>query len=83
MIDLYQTHWPDPNTPQEETLEALDRVVKAGKVRFIGSSNQDTALLSEALAISKDEGLRALRDAAERIQPLRSRAASVRCRTSA
>ncbi len=55
-IDLYQTHWPDPNTPQEETLAALDRVVKAGKVRYIGSSNQDTALLTEALAISKANG---------------------------
>jgi aryl-alcohol dehydrogenase-like predicted oxidoreductase len=57
VIDLYQTHWPDPNTPQEETLEALDRLVKAGKVRFIGSSNQDTKLLGEALAISKAKGL--------------------------
>ncbi|HWA20567.1 MAG TPA: aldo/keto reductase [Devosia sp.] len=56
VIDLYQTHWPDPNTPQEETLEALDRLVKAGKVRFIGSSNQDTKLLGEALAISKAKG---------------------------
>ncbi|WP_423069329.1 aldo/keto reductase [Devosia sp. CN2-171] len=56
-IDLYQTHWPDPNTPQEETLAALDRVVKAGKVRYIGSSNQDTALLTESLAISKANGL--------------------------
>lgn len=55
-IDLYQTHWPDPNTPQEETLEALDKVVKAGKVRYIGSSNQDTALLTEALGISKANG---------------------------
>ncbi len=55
-IDLYQTHWPDPNTPQEETLAALDKIVKAGKVRYVGSSNQDTALLSEALAISKARG---------------------------
>ena len=55
-IDLYQTHWPDPNTPQEETLAALDRIVKAGKVRFIGSSNQDTPLLTEALGISKAKG---------------------------
>lgn len=55
-IDLYQTHWPDPDTPQEETLAALDRVVKAGKVRYIGSSNQDSALLTEALAISKANG---------------------------
>jgi aryl-alcohol dehydrogenase-like predicted oxidoreductase len=56
-IDLYQSHWPDPNTPQEETLEAFDRLVKAGKVRWIGSSNQDETLLSEALAISKSKNI--------------------------
>lgn len=55
-IDLYQTHWPDPETPQEETLAALDKLVKAGKVRHIGSSNQDTALLTEALGISRARG---------------------------
>jgi aryl-alcohol dehydrogenase-like predicted oxidoreductase len=56
-IDLYQSHWPDPQTPQEETLKAFDRLVKAGKVRWIGSSNQNAALLGEALAISKREGI--------------------------
>ena len=56
-IDLYQSHWPDVNTPQEETLKAHDRLVKAGKVRFIGTSNHDAKLLTEALAISKREGL--------------------------
>ena len=55
-IDLYQSHWPDPNTPQEETLEAHDRLVKAGKVRSIGTSNHDVALLSEALEISRRRG---------------------------
>lgn len=38
-IDLYQLHFPDPATPIEETLSALDDLVKAGKVRYIGSSN--------------------------------------------
>ena len=38
-IDLYQLHRPDPLTPLEETLAALDEVVKEGKVRYIGSSN--------------------------------------------
>jgi aryl-alcohol dehydrogenase-like predicted oxidoreductase len=38
-IDLYQLHWPDPVTPIEETLSALDDVVRAGKVRYLGSSN--------------------------------------------
>jgi aryl-alcohol dehydrogenase-like predicted oxidoreductase len=56
-IDLYQSHWPDPKTQQEETLEAYDRLVKAGKVRFIGTSNYDVALLSEALEISKRKGI--------------------------
>jgi len=41
-IDLYQTHWPDPGTPIEDTLEALDRLVEEGKVRAIGCSNQNT-----------------------------------------
>jgi aryl-alcohol dehydrogenase-like predicted oxidoreductase len=56
-IDLYQSHWPDPNTPQAETMEAFDKIVKAGKVRFLGSSNQDSKLLGESLDISKREGL--------------------------
>ena len=38
-IDLYQLHGPDPNTPVEETLRALDDLVRQGKVRYIGSSN--------------------------------------------
>jgi aryl-alcohol dehydrogenase-like predicted oxidoreductase len=38
-IDLYQLHTPDPRTPIEETLEALDELVREGKVRYIGSSN--------------------------------------------
>jgi len=41
-IDLYQTHWPDPGTPVEDTLEALDRLVEEGKVRAIGCSNENT-----------------------------------------
>lgn len=55
-IDLYQSHWPDAETPQEETLGAFDALVKAGKVRWLGSSNQDTKLLGEALDISKKNG---------------------------
>ena len=38
-IDLYQIHFPDPETPIEETLRALDDVVAAGKVRYVGYSN--------------------------------------------
>jgi aryl-alcohol dehydrogenase-like predicted oxidoreductase len=38
-IDLYQVHWPDPSVPIEETLSALDDLVAAGKVRYVGLSN--------------------------------------------
>jgi aryl-alcohol dehydrogenase-like predicted oxidoreductase len=55
-IDLYQTHWPDNRTPQEETLGAYEKLVQAGKVRVIGASNFDTKLLSEALDVSKRQG---------------------------
>jgi aryl-alcohol dehydrogenase-like predicted oxidoreductase len=56
-IDLYQTHWPDARTPQEETLGAYDKLIRAGKVRAIGASNFDTKLLGEALEISRRQGL--------------------------
>lgn len=58
-IDLYQTHWPDPLTPQEETLRALDRLLQAGKVRAIGTSNHTADQVAEALAISERDGLAA------------------------
>ncbi|WP_426023960.1 aldo/keto reductase [Brevundimonas sp. PWP3-1b1] len=58
-IDLYQTHWPDPKTPQEETLRTLDKLLKAGKVRAIGTSNHSAEQVGEALAISDREGLAA------------------------
>jgi aryl-alcohol dehydrogenase-like predicted oxidoreductase len=48
-IDLYQSHRPDPDTPQEETLEAYDHLIRAGKVRVIGSSNFTPAQIREAL----------------------------------
>ena len=56
-IDLYQSHWPDPTVGQEETLAAYDRLIRAGKVRWIGASNYDAALLAEALDISAAAGL--------------------------
>lgn len=52
-IDLYQSHWDDPETPQDETLEAYDRLVRAGKVRAIGASNLDAGRLASALATSR------------------------------
>jgi aryl-alcohol dehydrogenase-like predicted oxidoreductase len=56
-IDLYQLHGPDANTPQDETLAALDELVKAGKVREIGCSNFGSTLMDEAESISKNKGL--------------------------
>ena len=56
-IDLYQLHRPDPKTPIEETLHALDDLVKSGKVRFIGCSNLLAAQLEEAQAVAAQRGL--------------------------
>lgn len=56
-IDLYYAHKDDPDTPLEQTLEAFDRLIRAGKVRAIGASNYGAERLAEALAISEREGL--------------------------
>ena len=56
-IDLYQSHKDDETTPQEETLAAYDRLIKAGKVRAIGASNFSAERLKSALDISKANGL--------------------------
>ena len=56
-IDLYQTHWPDPQTPEEETLGAYEKLIKAGKVRVIGTSNYDEKLLGNALKLSREKAL--------------------------
>jgi aryl-alcohol dehydrogenase-like predicted oxidoreductase len=58
-IDLYQLHRPDTQTPIEETLRALDDLVKAGKVRFIGCSNLSGAQLQEAQAVAEKNHLAA------------------------
>lgn len=51
-IDLYQMHWPDEETPLEETLSALTDLVRAGKVRYIGCSNYPAWLLAKSLWVS-------------------------------
>ena len=56
-IDLYQSHRDDPDTPQEETLIAFDKLIKAGKVRAIGSSNFEPARLKSALETSERLGV--------------------------
>jgi aryl-alcohol dehydrogenase-like predicted oxidoreductase len=56
-IDLYQMHFPDFETPLDETLRALDDLVQSGKVRYIGCSNYPAWLLARALWTSDKLGL--------------------------
>jgi aryl-alcohol dehydrogenase-like predicted oxidoreductase len=56
-IDLYQMHFPDPNTPIEETLRALDDVVRQGKVRYLGCSNFAGWQIATARAVARDLGI--------------------------
>ena len=56
-IDLYQAHKPDPNTPIEETMRALDDLVKQGKVRHIGCSNYPAWRVVDAQWTAKHHGL--------------------------
>jgi len=56
-IDLYQVHSPDAETPLEETLRALDDLLRAGKVRYIGCSNYPAWLLMKSLWISDAHNL--------------------------
>ncbi len=57
VIDLYQTHFPDPHTPIDETLRALDDLVRAGKVRYVGCSNYPLFRLAEADRTARELGL--------------------------
>src|SRR5688500_5488144 len=56
-IDLYQIHFPDAKTPIEETMRALDDMVRSGKVRYIGSSNFAAWQVVEAAWVAKTEHL--------------------------
>jgi aryl-alcohol dehydrogenase-like predicted oxidoreductase len=56
-IDLYQAHRPDPDTPLEETLRAMDDLVRQGKVRYIGCSNYNGWRVAQAREISERLGL--------------------------
>lgn len=56
-IDLYQLHGFDPATPMEETLEALDTLVRAGDVRYVGLSNWAAWQIMKALGIARARGL--------------------------
>jgi aryl-alcohol dehydrogenase-like predicted oxidoreductase len=55
-IDLYQTHWPDDDTPLEETLGALNALIKAGKIRYIGCSNYPAWQVVRSLWVSEKLG---------------------------
>jgi len=57
VIDLYQCHHPDFDTPIEETLRAFDELIRAGKVRYIGLSNYTAPMVEEALHVFGEEGL--------------------------
>jgi aryl-alcohol dehydrogenase-like predicted oxidoreductase len=56
-LDMYLIHEPDPETRLEETLSALDHLVRVGKVLYIGASNIEAWRLARALGISDKEGL--------------------------
>jgi aryl-alcohol dehydrogenase-like predicted oxidoreductase len=55
-IDLYQIHQPDPHTPEEETLAALETLVQSGKVRYLGHSNYSGWQTANAAWIAKTRG---------------------------
>ena len=55
-IDLYQMHMPDAETPIEETMDALDTLVRQGKVRYIGCSNFSGWLIADANWTARDHG---------------------------
>ncbi len=56
-VDLYQTHWPDHDGPYEEVMETLDELVRAGKVRVLGCSNETAWGLMKSLQVSAEGGL--------------------------
>ncbi len=55
-LDMFLIHEPDPETPLEETLEALDDLIHAGKIHYIGASNIAGSELAKALAASDEKG---------------------------
>ncbi len=56
-IDVYYYHRPDPATPLEETMRALDQLIRQGKVRYIGCSNMSAAQVAQAQAVSQTHDL--------------------------
>jgi aryl-alcohol dehydrogenase-like predicted oxidoreductase len=56
-IDLYYAHFPDPNTPLEQTLAVYDDLIRQGKLRYVALSNHPAWLMTEALWIADDRRL--------------------------
>ncbi len=56
-VDLYQTHWPDHDAPYDEIMDALDELVREGKVRILGCSNETSWGLMKSLAASERLGV--------------------------
>ncbi len=56
-IDLYQVHWPDEVVPKEESMRALDELVRSGKVRYLGTSNDSAYGLTKSNTIAQYETL--------------------------
>lgn len=56
-VDLYQTHWPDHDAPYDEIMDALDELVREGKVRILGCSNETSWGLMKSLAASEKIGV--------------------------
>ena len=52
-VDIYLVHWPDPNTPLDETMAALDDTVRQGKVRYVGVSNFRLAQIEQAMRLRR------------------------------
>jgi aryl-alcohol dehydrogenase-like predicted oxidoreductase len=52
-VDIYLVHWPDPNTPLDETMNALDDIVREGKARYIGVSNFRRAQIEQAMSLRR------------------------------
>ena len=56
-IDLYQTHWPDPDYPHEQILDVMDDLVREGKVRILGVSNETSWGLTRGMCAAEMHGL--------------------------
>lgn len=56
-VDLYQTHWPDHDAPYDEMMDALDELVRVGKVRILGCSNETSWGLMRSIAASERLGI--------------------------